>query len=336
VKKLLNALRYLVFLGAGALLLWLSFRNQSISQVWDKIRHADPYWIGLSILLGFLALLIRAIRWKQLIEPLGYTTRTTSTYHAVMIGYLANMAIPRLGEITRCGALSKSEKVPFDKLVGTVIVERVSDVIMLLISILLVAILESKLLSGFLIAQVVNPVIKLMQEHPVLILVVTALLLGGILFIVYLFRMKNPPVFISKIIALIKGVLEGLISIRRLKNKPLFLFYSCAIWIIYLFMTYVCFFALSATSHLGIGAGLFVTVLGGIGMTAPVQGGIGVYHLLVMQGLVLYGLSGEDGVVFATLVHTTQTLMLIGLGFISMILLFLFTKPVSTRTHESL
>ena len=290
----------------------------------------------MSIILGFLALLLRAVRWKQLIEPLGYTTRTTSTYHAVMIGYLANMAIPRLGEITRCGALSKSEKVPFDKLVGTVIVERVFDVIMLVVSILLVAVLESKLLSGFLIAQVVKPVVKLMRDHPVLLIAFVAAIVGGILFIAYLFRMKNPPAFISKIIALIKGVLEGLKSIRNLKNKPLFLFYSCAIWIIYLFMTYVCFFALPATSSLGIGAGLFVTVLGGIGMTAPVQGGIGVYHLLVMQGLVLYGLSGEDGIAFATLVHTTQTLMLIGLGFISMIILFLFVKPLSTRTHESL
>lgn len=331
MKKLLNVLRYLFFLGAGALLLWLSFRNQSFSLVWNKIRHANPYWMALSVLLGFLALLIRAVRWKQLIEPLGYSTRTSSTYHAVMIGYLANMAIPRLGEITRCGALSKSDKVPFDKLVGTVIVERVSDVIMLLLSILLVAILESKLLSGFLIAQVIHPLVKLFSEHPALILVLITLLAGGILVIVYLFRMKNPPSFISKIIALIRGVFEGLKSIRNLENKPLFIFYSCSIWIIYLFMTYVCFFALPATRHLSLGAGLFVTVLGGIGMTAPVQGGIGVYHLLVMQGLILYGLSAEDGIAFATLVHTTQTLMLIGLGFISLMVLFLFMKPLSAK-----
>jgi uncharacterized protein (TIRG00374 family) len=284
VKKALNVLRYLLFLGAGALLLWLSFRKQSFSLVWDKIRHADPVWIGFSVALGFSALLIRAIRWKQLIEPLGYNTRVTSTYHAVMIGYLANMAIPRLGEITRCGALSKSEKVPFDKLVGTVIVERVSDVLFLLISILFVFILESSMLSGFLLAQVVNPVIKLVQDHPILIVLMIVLVGIAVLLMIYLFRMKNPPSIISKIIALLKGVIEGLKSIRQLKNKPLFFLYSCSIWIIYLFMTYVCFFAMPATSHLSIGAGLVVTVLGGIGMTAPVQGGIGVYHLLVSQG----------------------------------------------------
>lgn len=335
MKKYLNVLRYLLFLGAGALLLWLSFRKQSFSLVWDKIRHADPYWIGLSVALGFAALVIRAVRWKQLIEPLGYSARGTSTYHAVMIGYLANMAIPRLGEITRCGALSKSEKVPFDKLVGTVIVERVSDVLFLLISILFVAVLESGMLSGFLLAQVVNPIVHLMQEHPFLIIVLMALFGGGVLLMIYLFRMQNPPAIIVKMIALVKGVFEGLKSIRRLKNKPLFFFYSCSIWIIYLFMTYVCFFAMPATSHLSIGAGLVVTVLGGIGMTAPVQGGIGVYHLLVSQGLILYGLSDTDGIAFAMLVHTTQTLMLIILGFISLLAMF-FTKPKTSAIHESL
>ncbi len=335
MKKALHVLRYLLFLGAGALLLWLSFRKQSFSLVWDKIRHADPYWIGFSVALGFAALLIRAIRWKQLIEPLGYNSRVNSTYHAVMIGYLANMAIPRLGEITRCGALSKSEKVPFDKLIGTVIVERVSDVIFLLISILFVFIIESGMLSGFLLAQVVNPVIKLMQDHPVLIVLMIALFAGIVLLMIFLFRMKNPPAIIGKIIALLKGVIEGLKSIRQLKNKPLFFLYSCAIWIIYLFMTYVCFFAMPSTSHLSIGAGLVVTVLGGIGMTAPVQGGIGVYHLLVSHGLILYGLSDTDGIAFAMLVHTTQTLMLIILGFISLIAMF-FTKPKPAAIHESL
>jgi uncharacterized protein (TIRG00374 family) len=334
VKKLFTLLRYLLFLGAGGLLLWLSFRNISLAEVWTKISHADPFWIAFSILLGFIALMLRAARWKQLIEPMGYSPKLSSTYHAVMIGYLANMAVPRLGEITRCGALNKAEKVPFDKLVGTVIVERVSDVIMLFLSVMLVAVLESKLLSGFLLDQIITPVQTKLTQNPLIAVGIVVAGLVGLLGLIYLFRMKNPPVFIQKFLALVRGVLEGLKSIKNLKNKPLFFFYSIAIWTIYLFMTYVCFFAIPATAHLSIGAGLFVTVLGGIGMTAPVQGGIGVYHWLVSQGLMLYGLTQDNGIVFATLVHTTQTLMLIILGFISMVAMILFNRK--KEAHGSL
>lgn len=336
MKKLLNVLRYLFFLGVGGLLLWLSFRNQSFSLVWDKIRHADPFWIAISVCLGFIALLIRAIRWKQLIEPLGYNSRLKSTYHAVMIGYLANMAIPRLGEITRCGALNRSEKIPFDKLLGTVIVERIADVLFLLISILSVAFIESDTLTNFLLAKIIEPFNKFLSNNPLVLVILLLVAAGGIFILYRIFRMTNPPAFINKLKSLIKGITAGLQSIRKLKNKPLFFFYSCAIWVIYLFMTYVCFFAMPATSHLSLGAGLVVTVLGGIGMTAPVQGGIGVYHLLVSQGLILYGLSDSDGIAFAMLVHTTQTLMLIILGFISLIALFFFTKPKPASNNGSL
>jgi glycosyltransferase 2 family protein len=326
VKQFLKLLRYLLFLGIGILLLWLSFRNQSFSIVWDKIRHADLFWVFVSIALGILALIIRAIRWKQLIEPLGYQPGLYNTYNSVMVGYLANMAIPRLGEISRCGALSRAEKVPFDKLIGTVIVERVSDVLMLVISILFVGIMESGTLSGFLLEKVWAPLQNGITTHPLTFIVAGILFLAGVLVLWYLFRMKNPPKIVGKIVVLIKGVIEGLKSIRKLRSKGMFIFYSCAIWILYLLMTYVCFFALPATSGLDIGAGLFVTVLGGIGMTAPVQGGIGVYHLLVSQGLVLFGLSAADGIAFAMLVHTSQTLMLIILGFISLISLFFFSR----------
>jgi uncharacterized membrane protein YbhN (UPF0104 family) len=303
--------------------------------VWEKVRHADLFWVSVSIILGILALIIRAVRWKQLIEPLGYQPGVYNTYNAVMVGYLANMAIPRLGEISRCGALSKAEKVPFDKLIGTVIVERVSDVLMLIVSILFVGFMESGTLSGFLLDQVWTPLQKGMSGNPLIPVIAAVVLLGGILFIAWLFRMKNPPKMVVKIIALIKGVIEGLKSIRKLRSKTLFIVYSCAIWILYLLMTYVCFFALPATSGLDIGAGLFVTVLGGIGMTAPVQGGIGVYHLLVSQGLVLFGLSAADGIAFAMLVHTSQTLMLIILGFISLLSLFFFSRK-NKVAHGSL
>jgi uncharacterized membrane protein YbhN (UPF0104 family) len=143
--------------------------------------------------------------------------------------------------------------------------------------------------------------------------------------------MANPPAFIQKILTLLKGIVEGLSSVTRLKNKWLFVFHTLFIWTMYWLMTSVCLFALPSTSDLGLSTGLFVMMLGAIGMTAPVQGGIGVYHLLVSQGLLLFAISETDGIVFATMVHTIQTLMMILLGALSMVVLFFFTKTRSSQ-----
>lgn len=294
--------------------------------VWDKVRHANPWYLLLCSFCSFAALISRSLRWIQLIEPLGYKPRLTTTYHAVMFGYLANMAIPRLGEISRCGALNKSDDVPFEKLVGTVIVERLSDVIMLLFCMALTAVLEFDRLGGFLYDQIIGPAIQKVGNGTWLLVFVAAFALVGGIALYRLFRMNHPPAFILKIKKLVVGVMEGLRSITKVKKKGLFVFHSLFIWLMYFLMSYVCFFALPETSSLGASAALFIMVLGGIGMTAPVQGGIGAYHLLVSQGLMLYSLSETDGIVYATMSHTVSTLMLIILGAISMVSLFFFVK----------
>jgi hypothetical protein len=243
-----------------------------------------------------------------------------------MFGYLANMAIPRLGEISRCGALRKSDEVPFEKLVGTVIIERLSDVFMLALSIAITAFLEYDRLGGFLYAQILAPAIEKVGNGTNLIIILLIIFLAGIAGIYMLFRMPNPPASVQKIRSIVKGILEGLKSIALIKNKGIFLLHTFFIWFMYFMMSYVCFFALPETTNLGPSAALFIMVLGGIGMTAPVQGGIGTYHLLVSQGLILYGLSETDGIVYATMTHTVSTLLLIILGGISMISLFFFVK----------
>jgi uncharacterized membrane protein YbhN (UPF0104 family) len=169
-------------------------------------------------------------------------------------------------------------------------------------------------------------------SSPILIGVIVLLFAAGVFVLIYLLRMKNSPKFIEKVRTLVKGILEGLATVTQLKNKWLFVFHSFFIWIMYFLMTYICFFALDATSTgLDLSAGLFMMVLGGIGMTAPVQGGIGTYHLLVSKGMELYGLSQTDGIVFATMVHSTQTVLLIIVGGFSMVALFFLTKPRTSR-----
>ncbi len=323
---MLAALKNLIFLAIGALLLWLTFRHQDFSLVWEKVKTADPLYIVICCLCSFAALISRSMRWIQLIEPLGYKPRLSSTYHSLMFGYLANMAIPRLGEISRCGALRKSDEVPFEKLVGTVIIERLSDVFMLALSIAITAFLEYDRLGGFLYAQILAPAIEKAGNGTNLIIILLIIFLAGIAGIYMLFRMPNPPASVQKIRSIVKGILEGLKSIALIKNKGIFLLHTFFIWFMYFMMSYVCFFALPETTNLGPSAALFIMVLGGIGMTAPVQGGIGTYHLLVSQGLILYGLSETDGIVYATMTHTVSTLLLIILGGISMISLFFFVK----------
>ncbi|MBL7923667.1 MAG: flippase-like domain-containing protein [Bacteroidia bacterium] len=329
---MIAVLRNLVFLAIGGLLLWLTFRHQDFSLVWEKVKTANPWFIALCCLCSMAALISRAMRWVQLIEPLGYRPRLSTTYHAVMFGYLANMAIPRLGEISRCGALSKSDGVPFEKLIGTVIVERLMDVLMLLLCIILTALLEFDRLGAFLMEHIFQPLLDKVGNSSLLIVLAGGFFVAGMYLLFRLFKMLNPPAFILKIKNLAGGVAEGLRSFTKVKNKGLFLFHTFFIWSMYFAMSYVCFFALPETYGLGASAALFIMVLGGIGMTAPVQGGIGTYHLLVSKGLLLYGLSETDGIVYATMSHTVSTLLLILLGAISMIVLFFFVK---NRNHPA-
>lgn len=324
--------RNLFFLAVGILLLWLTFKDQDFMAVWQKVKAADPFYILLCCVFSVLALLSRSRRWVQLIEPLGYRPRLSSTFHSIMFGYLANMAIPRLGEISRCGALSKSDQVPFEKLVGTVIAERLLDVVMLALCIVVTAALEFEVLGGFLMREIFNPIIHKLGNAGVFLGVAAGAGAIGVSLAYKLFKHPHPPAFVHKLKGLSRGIGEGLQSITRIRNKGEFIFHTIFIWSMYFGMSYVCFFALPETETLGPAAGLFIMVLGGIGMTAPVQGGIGAYHLLVSKGMLLYGLSETDGLVYATMSHAVSTLLLILLGGASMLQLFFFirTKPSAT------
>lgn len=326
MKTLKTILRTLFFLGIGIGLLWLTFRKQDFSEVWSKMSTASPFYIFLCAICSFAALISRSMRWKQLIAPMGFHPRLSSTYHSLMFGYLANMAIPRLGEISRCGALSKSDEVPFEKLVGTVIIERLTDVVLLALCILLTAVVEYQRLGDFLYSKILGPLIQAATGSPVLMIMLALTLILSVFIIRGLFRMSRPPAFIQKMRTLASGIMEGLKSIANVSNKGVFILHSLFIWFMYYLMSYFCLLALPETNTLGASAALFIMVLGGIGMSAPVQGGIGVYHSLVSQGMLLYGISATDGIVYATLSHTVSTLLLIILGAQSMISLFFFIK----------
>lgn len=229
-----------------------------------------------------------------------------------------NLALPRMGEISRCGVLSRYEKISFTKLVGTVVAERIIDVLMLLLLTLLVIITQFGEVLRFLYKnpEIENKIVSLVQS-PILY---GAIIMVIILFYVYRKNLKR-SIFFKKIEGTVNNFKEGLNSIKKIKRKWAFILHSVFIWLMYYLMLYVVFFAFDFTKALSPLAGLTTFVLASFGMVAPVQGGIGAWHFMVKEALSLYGVANENGVIFALLDHTAMTAMLIFLGLGSLLIL---------------
>ncbi|MBL7112462.1 MAG: flippase-like domain-containing protein [Bacteroidales bacterium] len=337
-KKVFKVLRYTIFLLIGVLLLYLAFRGIDLEALWDEFKQARYIWIFLSVLVLTLSHMTRAYRWKLLIEPLNYKPLYSSTFFSLMIGYLANYAFPRIGEITRCGALGRTEKIPMDKLFGTVIVERVIDLVTMFLFLIILITAKFEFFSSFIKPNILDPIgnkLSFLLGKTILywfILIGTPLLL---VILLYLFRSRlyKWPL-IRKIRDIIKGVFTGLKTVSTLKKVWPFIISSLLIWIFYWFMTYIAFFALPSTSNLNLIDSLFILVIGSFAFIAPVQGGIGAFHWIVSGGLLLYGLTKEEGLAYATITHGSQMLGTILIGSISMLLLISIRKKRNIKQHE--
>lgn len=324
MKRILaQVLQFAVFLGVGAGLLYLAFREMDLALLWRDLKSANYFWVGLSLLAGLVAYWSRAVRWRLLVEPLGFKPSIQSMFFAVMIGYLANFAFPRIGEVTRCGALAKAERIPMDALLGTVIIERGFDLICLLTLTLVILLAKLSTVGVFLYDTLWLPlkakVIQIFSIGFVWWIVIFVAVLAIFLLFRMLKKQLRKSAYMVKLREIFRGVAQGLRTIAKMKNRKKFLFYTFLIWGSYFLMTYLVFFALPYTTELTMIDGLFILVVGGLGMSAPVQGGIGAYHWMVATALMLYGVTKDQGLVYATLTHETQTLMAVVVGFISII-----------------
>lgn len=307
--------------------MYFAFRGINFEDLKEDFRSASYGWVLLSLLFAIFAYISRAIRWKLLIEPLNFQPKLSNTFYSLLLGYLANFAFPRLGEVTRCASLARKEKIPVDKLFGTVIVERVIDLFSLFILLIILIVFRFEKFGNFFTETVFTPLGEKISSSLALSKLIWIILIAGFLagsFLVFIFRKKLSRLkIVRKFKALALGVIEGLKSIYKMKKRWAFIFHSVFIWANYWAMTWVVVFALTSTSHLGIIDGLFLLVIGGLGMAAPVQGGIGAYHWIVSRGLVgVYsGISLEDGLVFATLSHESQAILILLLGTFSFLML---------------
>jgi uncharacterized protein (TIRG00374 family) len=331
-ENLLKVFKFLIFLSIGIFLFWLVYKDQPIDQIITALKNANYFWIIVSLIISLSSHVSRALRWNILIESLGYKPRKLNTFLAVMIMYLSNTAVPRSGEITRCGIVKKYENIPFTKLLGTVVIERAVDFLMLFILMIIV------LFSQF------NVFVEFFKNNPgfdqkfnsiwtfknlIILIIIAFIFMMGI----FLFRKKimNTAIYL-KFKELFMNFIEGIKTIKNLEKKWLFIAHSVFIWTIYFVTIYITFWSFEFTSHLSLLTGLTIFVMASIGFVAPSPGGIGTWHFMVIETLVIYGITkNPDANAFAFAVHGSTTLFIVIIGLISLLLI-----PVINRKSNKI
>ena len=311
VLKLTLPLAVGVFLCGYA---YSQFTEEQLSQVKTTFLSANYYYIGFSVFLGFLSDFSRAIRWEFLLRPLGYRTSLLHRTMAVFIGYLVNVTIPRSGEVSRALLVSNYDEVPIDQSLGTIISERVIDMLLLLLFTAVAFVLQFEVISTFLLSKI--PFQKLLW----------LLIGGGLLFVVLLYFIYNSQnkLFI-KLKNFLNGIKEGVLSLLKIRHKLLFLLHTLFIWAMYFLMFYIPFFALPETANISLPNVLTAFVVGSFAMTFT-NAGFGSYPFFIAEVLLLFGVATPIGTAFGWLVWSSQFAMTLILGGLSFVLLPLITK----------
>lgn len=337
--KLITAFQYLFFLALGALFVWLSVKDITRAD-WQHIRfsllHARHWLIVPVLAMLLLSHYLRALRWKILMEPLGYHPTIFNVFASVMIGYLVNAGVPRLGEVVKCTMLSKYEKIRVDKLVGTIVTERAIDMVSLIIVFIAALLFQGPIISNYVNTLVANFFTSEGGRFSFKKLFIT--LFAVVFFFLLLFILIRRFAHIgaiAKVKNILKGIAHGLLSIRYIKNKGAFLFHSVAIWMLYLLSTTIGIQALQETAHLGLGAGLTALAVGSIGMVIT-PGGIGAYPLFVANLMGLYGVPVLTiGMALGWLLWLVQTLIILIGGIIFSVLFSSYNKKRLQRMANS-
>ena len=310
-----DVIQIIISLGLGLFVFYLVYKQLDFDEMAIIAKEAKWSFIITPILLCLFSSWLRALRWNMLIEPLGNKPMRKNSFVAVLFGYFVNHIFPRAGEVARCGVLSKYENQKFSSLVGTVITERIFDLIVTAVIVCTTIIIEWDVFSHVLSNTNLGERLFSIATNPALIAVAFAAVL-----ICFLIRkkIKNNSLY-KRVRGFIVGLIKGLKSFVNVKNKPLFLFYSFFIFFVYFLMLYTSFWLFDFTAGLSYGAGLVTYVFGALGMIAPVQGGIGTYEFMTIQALGLYGISASHAGIFALLSHLVEIIVNTvagGLGFL--------------------
>ncbi|RMF01083.1 MAG: UPF0104 family protein [Bacteroidetes bacterium] len=332
-KVVVNLLKFAAFLSVGLIILYWVYQKQDaayqaecalkgiaaedcslLQKVITDFASANYFWLVMVLVCFTISNLSRGVRWNMLIQQLGYQTRLVNAFLTIILGYFANLGLPRVGEVVRAGTMARYEQIPVEKVMGTVVVDRIIDVISILIVTALALALEFDTLWGFLQAngQLGD---SLAPKQGALISLAGLGLVALVLLYVFRKHLQRTTLY-AKVMGILQGFLEGLKTIRKLDRPWWFVLHSVNIWVMYFLMTYVCFFAFEPTAHLSAVVALVVFVFGGWGIVIPSPGGMGTYHFLATTALGFYGIPGDDGFSWANISFFTIQLgcnILVGL-----------------------
>ena len=312
-KKIFKKILQVVFpLLLGAFILVWVYRDFNFQRVGEVLLGGMDYgWIALSLVFGVFANLFRGWRWKLALEPLGEYPKTANCVYAIFISYASNLVIPRVGEVTRCGVLSKYDGVSFSQSLGTVVSERMIDTFCVGLITGLVLLLQMPVFATFFAETGTNvgryAEVLTSGHFYLIILCVLAIL------VLAFFLIRNITLF-AKLKGILQNVWQGVVALKDIKHIPLYVFYTFGIWVCYFLEFYLAFYAFDFSAHLGITAGLVMFVVGTLAVIVPTPNGAGPWHFAVMTMMMLYGVGKEDAGIFALLVHGIQTFLLILLG----------------------
>lgn len=328
-RALITVLQYIVFLGLGIGIIYYMFHSMSADDKAKMIASVKQTRLILLVpvlIAGFLSHFFRALRWKLLLKPLNIFPGTTNTTLSVLIGYLVNLLVPRMGEVAKCTVLARYEHVPADKMVGTIVAERAFDVVSLAVITITAFALQADVIGAYVESNFGAFAVK----RTFFIGAFTGLIFL-ILFMVFLYRRNKE----SKIAKFIKGMADGVSSIFRMRQRGKFLLYTLVIWGLYWFMVLLGFWSLPGTDHLGPLAALVVLVFGSVGMIVT-PGGLGAYPILVAQILLCYSISVSDGNALGWVSWLGQTCVIIVLGLLSLIILPIYNRNKNNHAQTSM
>ncbi len=330
-KHITTAVKVLIFLTIGVLLFWLAYRGQDFSRIMEAVGEARWLWVALALLLSVAGHYSRALRWRLLLEPFGYRPRNLNLFCSVMVMYLSNMAIPRSGEVVRCGIVTKYENIPFARCLGTVVTERIADMIVLLILTVVILFTQGDVATGIMDS---NPWIgeglqKLGGYVPHL--VIGGLMLCALAFFAVRMAIRRDIMGLgTKITTLLKNFKDGLLTILKLKKRWQFLFHSLFINFVYFYTIYLVFKAFAFSEELSLMVALTLFVFSTFGVVIPSPGGIGTWHFIVIEVLGIYGVRKDpDAGAYALVMHGIQDILFIIVGFASLMLM-----PVLNNNYQ--
>lgn len=311
-KLLKKTLKLSLPIVLGSFILFWVYRGFDVMKAMEVLKHGMNWgWMLFSLVFGVLAQLIRGWRWKQTLEPLGAFPKANDCVNAIFVSYAASLVIPRMGEVSRCGILSKYDHISFAKSLGTVVTERLVDMLCIVLVTGVTVLLQLPVFTTFL-EQTGTKIPSLLHLlTSVWFYIVLFCALGVVMLLYYLLRALS---FFEKMKGVVLHVWEGIMSLRKVKNIPLFIAYSILIWASYFIHFYLTFFCFSFTEHLGVLAALVMFVGGTFAVIVPTPNGAGPWHFAVISMMMLYGVSATDAAIFALIVHGIQTLLVVLLG----------------------